>query len=223
MILTIPDFLTESEVQSLRDIAAEGKFIDGSTTGGRAGHAIKRNEQLQFTPDHLAVINKLIQAAIQRSAALQVFAWPRRVNTPLISRYGPGMEYGGHIDNPILFSRDGEPLRSDVSMTVFLSDPEDYDGGELDLDSPFGPQIVKLPAGHAFAYPTTMYHRVTPVTRGTRLAAVTWIQSLVKEPERRQILFDLAQARQAIQNNRPGAGKHLHQAFSNLLKLWSEV
>ena len=223
MILPIPNFLKESEVRSLRDIASTGQFVDGSTTGGRAGHAIKRNEQLQFTPDQLAAINKMIQGAIQRSAALQVFAWPRRVNTPLISRYGPGMEYGGHIDNPILFSRDGEPLRSDVSMTVFLSDPGDYDGGELDLETPFGPQIVKLPAGHAFAYPTTMYHRVTPVTRGTRLAAVTWIQSLVKEPERRQILYDLAQARQAVQENRPGGGKHLHQAFSNLVKLWSEV
>jgi PKHD-type hydroxylase len=133
------------------------------------------------------------------------------------------MEYGGHFDNPILFSRDGEPLRSDLSMTVFLSAPEDYDGGELDLDTPFGSRAIKLPAGHAFLYPTTMYHRVAPVIRGTRLAAVTWIQSLVKEPERRQILHDLAQARQAFQANRPQGGKHLHQAFSNLVKLWSEV
>ncbi len=156
-------------------------------------------------------------------AEVQFFAWPRRVNTPLISRYGTGMEYGGHFDIPIIFSRDGEPPRTDLSMTVFLSAPTDYDGGELDLDTAFGSQAFKLPAGHAFLYPTTMYHRVAPITRGTRLAAVTWIQSLIKEPERRQILYDLAQARQAIQANLPQGGKILPQAFSNLIKLWSEV
>ncbi len=122
-----------------------------------------------------------------------------------------------------MFGRDGEPLRTDLSMTVFLSDPEDYDGGDLDLETAIGSQRFKLPAGHAFVYSTTMYHRVAPVTRGIRLAAVTWIQSLVKEPERRHILWDLAQARQAYQANRPQGGKLLHQAFSNLIKLWSEV
>jgi PKHD-type hydroxylase len=223
MFLTVPDFLTESDVRTLRDVAAQGEFIDGKTTGGPAGENIKRNEQLKFTRDQVALINKIIQSAIQRSKDVQFFAWPRRVNTPLVSRYGSGMEYGGQFDNPIVFSRDGEPLRTDLSMTVFLSTPEDYDGGELDLDTPFGSQTFKLPAGHAFIYPTTMYHRVAPVTRGTRLAAVTWIQSLIKEPERRQIMSDLAQARQAIQANRPQGGKLLHQAFSNLLKLWSEV
>ncbi|MDX1418140.1 MAG: Fe2+-dependent dioxygenase [Candidatus Promineifilaceae bacterium] len=223
MILTVPEFLTDSEVQTLRDIAAHGQFIDGSATGGRAGRVIKRNEQLQFTDEAVGIINKMIQGAIQRNEDVQNFAWPRCVNTPLISRYAPGMEYGGHFDNPILFSRRGEPLRSDISMTVFLSVPGDYDGGELHLDTPFGSQKIKLPAGHAFLYPTTMYHRVTPVSKGIRLAAVTWIQSLIKEPDRRQILYDLARARQAFRDNRHQGGKHLHKAFSNLIKLWSEV
>jgi PKHD-type hydroxylase len=222
LFLTIPDFLTESEVQTLRKVAAQGWFIDGKTTGGPAGENIKRNEQLKFTRDHVALINKKIQRAIQRSTDVQFFAWPRRVNTPLISRYGVGMEYGGHFHNPILFSRDGEPLCTDLSLTVFLSAPENYAGGELDFETAFGSQSFKLPAGHAFIYSTTMYHRVTPVTRGTRLAAVAWIQSLITEPERRQILYDLAQARQAFQANRQG-GKYLHQAFSNLIKLWSGV
>ena len=168
MFLTIPDFLSESEVQTLCEVAAQGEFIDGKTTGGPAGENIKRNEQLKFTRDQVALINKMIQSAIQL-----FFAWPRRVNTPLIGRYGPGMEYGGHFDNPIIFSRDGEPLRTDLSMTVFLSAPEDYGGGDLDLETAFGSQTFNLPAGHAFIYSTTMYHRVTPVTRGTRLAAVT--------------------------------------------------
>ena len=223
MFLSVPDFLTESEVQALRDVAAQGEFVDGKTTGGTSGQNIKRNEQLQFTRDQVALINKFIQSAIQRNPEVQYFAWPRRINTPLISRYGPGMEYGGHFDNPIMFGRDGEPMRTDLSMTVFLSAPEDYDGGDLDLDTPFGSQTFKLPAGHAFIYPTTMYHRVAPVTRGTRLAAVTWIQSLIKEPDRRQILYDLARARQAFQNNQPQGGKIMQRALSNLIKLWSEV
>ena len=108
-------------------------------------------------------------------------------------------------------------------MTVFLSDPADYDGGELGLDTPLGARSFKLPAGHAFVYATTMYHRVARVTRGTRLAAVTWIQSLIKEPERRQILYDFAQARQTMKGNKAHGGKVFHQAFSNLVKLWSEV
>lgn len=120
MFLTIPDFLSESEVQTLCEVAAQGEFIDGKTTGGPAGENIKRNEQLKFTRDQVALINKMIQSEIQRSTDVQFFAWPRRINTPLIGRYGPGMEYGGHFGNPIIFSRDGEPLRTDLSMTVFL-------------------------------------------------------------------------------------------------------
>lgn len=223
MLLEVPDFLTESEVLTLRDLAAQGEFVDGKLTAGAAGERIKHNEELRLTRDQVALVNKTIQSAIQRSSAVQFYAWPRRVNTPLISRYGPGMAYGGHFDNPIIFSRDGEPLRTDLSMTVFLSDPADYDGGDLHLDSPLGSQTFKLPAGHAFVYATTMYHQVVPVTRGTRLAAVTWIQSLIKEPERRQILYDFAQARQAMKGDKPHGGRVFHQAFSNLVKLWSEV
>ena len=223
MFLSVPEFLTPPEVQALRDVAAQGTFVDGKASAGSAGEDIKCNEELKFTPDQVALVNKVLQSAIQRSKDVQFFAWPRRVQTPFISRYGTGMGYGGHFDNPIMFSRDGEPIRTDLSMTVFLSDPEDYDGGDLELDTAFGSQAFKLPAGHAFVYSTTLHHRVAPVTRGTRLAAVTWIQSLIKEPDRRQILWDLAQARQAIQTNRPQGGKRLHQAFSNLIKLWSEV
>ena len=223
MFLTVADFLTGPEVQSLRDVAAQGEFADGTVSAGSAGQDIKRNEELKFTPEQVALVNKMLQGAIQRNKDVQFFAWPRRVSTPFISRYGAGMEYGGHFDNPIMFSRDGEPLRTDLSMTVFLSDPEDYDGGDLELDTAAGSHSFKLPAGQAFVYSTTMYHRVMPVTRGTRLAAVTWIQSLVKEPDRRQILWDLARARQGLQANRPHSGKLLHQAFSNLIKLWSEV
>ena len=223
MLLRIPQLLNPDEVIGLCALAAQGEFVDGRVSAGQPLHGIKHNEQLKLAREQVRYLNETLQRAIERSRTLQFFAWPRRVNTPLISRYTPGMEYGTHIDNPILFSRDGDPLRSDLSMTVFLSEPDSYEGGELELQSPFGLQTVKMAAGDAVIYSTTMRHRVTPITRGTRLAAVTWIQSLVKEADRRQILFDLSEARQLIKEDPKEAADRLQQSFTNLLKMWSEV
>ena len=163
MLLRIPQLLNDDEVTVLRDLAARGTFIDGRETAGQPLHGVKSNEQLKFTRDQVKLVNETLKAAMGRSSMLQFFAWPRRVNTPLISRYTPGMEYGSHLDNPILFDREGEPMRSDLSVTVFLSDAESYDGGALSLETPFGPQTVKLAAGSAVVYATTLRHRVTPV------------------------------------------------------------
>ncbi len=160
---------------------------------------------------------------MQRNETFRFFAWPLRMNTPLISRYVPGMEYGSHLDNPIMFHRNNEPLRTDLSITVFLSDPESYDGGELSLETQFGEQTVKLSAGDAVVYATTLRHRVTPVTRGTRLAAVAWIQSMVKDHQQRQILFDMFQVRQAIRGTSAEAAEDLEKCFINLVKMWADV
>jgi PKHD-type hydroxylase len=223
MLLCIPRLFTEAEVEKLRAMAAQGEFADGRATAGPAGQEKKKNEQLSATREQVATLNQFVRQAIERNKMLQHFAWPKKVSTPILSRYTVGMEYGPHFDNPIMANRDGEPMRSDISLTMFLSDPESYDGGELSLETPFGNQAFKAPAGDAVIYATTVHHRVTPVTRGTRLVAVTWMQSLVKEPERRQILFDLAQAAQAIKDFPPGTGKQFHRGFSNLVKLWAEV
>ncbi len=225
MLLCVPRLFTEAEVETLRAMAAEGEFADGRASAGRAGQEIKVNEELRPTREQVTKLNGIVRQAIQRSQMLHHFAWPKKVSTPFISRYTVGMAYGLHFDNPIMTNRDGEPMRSDISMTAMLSDPESYDGGELSLTTPFGVQTYKPPAGDAVFYATTMQHQVLPVTRGTRLAAVTWIQSLVKEPDRRQILFDLARARQAMKDHPAGAeaGGYFHQGFSNLLKLWTEV
>ena len=227
MLLCVSRLFTETEVETLRAMASRGEFADGRITAGSGVQKVKFNEELKPTREEVTMLNQVVRQAIQRSQILHHFAWPKKVSTPFISRYIVGMEYGSHFDNPIMINRDGDPMRSDISMTAMLSDPESYDGGELSLDTPFGVQTYKPPAGDAAFYATTMQHRVTPVTRGTRLAAVTWIQSLVKEPERRQILFDLARAQQAVKDSpeaaATGAGSHLHQGFSNLLKLWAEV
>ena len=223
MLLRIPRLLNDDEITVLRDLATRGTFVDGRDTAGERLHEAKLNEQLKLTRDQATLLNETFKKAMGRNPTLQFFAWPRRVNTPMISRYTPGMEYGSHFDNPIMFDRQGEPMRPDLSVTVFLSDVKSYDGGALSLDTPFGTQTIRLAAGSAVVYATTMRHRVTPVTRGTRLAAVTWIQSLVKDHEKRQILFDLAQARQAISESSDQASELLGKGFTSLVKMWAEV
>jgi PKHD-type hydroxylase len=160
---------------------------------------------------------------MERNQAFQSFAWPRRLHVPRLSRYRVGMEYGAHIDNPIMGGAD--PIRTDLSMTLFLSDPTTYEGGELILETAFGEQSIKMPAGGAVVYSTAFLHRVAPVSRGERIALVTWIQSLVKSPDQRQILSDIAIARENLKRTGgdPAALTQLLKIQTNLLKMWSEV
>jgi PKHD-type hydroxylase len=223
MLQRIEQLLNPDETKALQHLAADGRFIDGRGSAGERVHEVKANEELERTREQTKVLVETLTPAVQRNETFRFFAWPLRMNTPLISRYVPGMEYGSHLDNPIMFHRNNEPLRTDLSITVFLSDPESYDGGELSLETQFGEQTVKLPAGDAVVYATTLRHRVTPVTRGTRLAAVAWIQSMVKDHQQRQILFDLFKVRQAIRETSAEAGEDLETSYMNLVKMWADV
>ncbi len=223
MLLRIPQILEPDEVRQLRGLAVQGRFVDGRATAAGRVADVKRNEELELTKEQVAQLNAILSQAVQRSETFRFFAWPRRMNTPLISRYVPGMEYGSHVDNPIMIRPNSDPLRTDLSMTVFLSDPEGYQGGELSLETPFGPQNVKLPAGDAVVYSTTMRHRVVPVSEGTRLAVVGWVQSMVSDDRKRQILFDLWRVRQTLKGTSDEAMSHLETSFVNLAKMWSET
>jgi PKHD-type hydroxylase len=133
---------------------------------------VKHNEQLEPTKEQATQLSAILSRAVQHNETFRSFAYPRRMIAPRISRYVPGLEYGSHLDDPIMVRSNEKPLRTDMSMTVVLSDPESYQGGELSLETPFGPQNAKLPAGDAVIYSTTMRHRVVQVTEGTRLAVV---------------------------------------------------
>ncbi len=167
-------------------------------------------------------VKAAVLAALKRNQTFQRAALPRTIRPPLISRYQAGMSYGLHVDDAMMGSRVKE--RSDISVTVFLSDPGDYEGGDLVMNSPFGAQEIKLPAGHAVVYPSSTLHKVAPVTRGERLAAVIWVQSQVRDPARREILYDVYRMRETLARIDPES-EEADLAFktsANLLRMWSE-
>ena len=182
--------LDRAEVHQVVSSLSNDLFVDGKKTASGRARDVKHNLQVERTGADITERDQIVLAALRRNEDFQTFAFPRRTLLPFFSRYEPGMEYGAHVDSAIMGSAN-EPVRSDLAATIFLSDPGSYEGGELVLELPIGEQEVKLEAGEAIVYPSTSIHRVAPVTRGVRLAAVSWIQSSVREERMRAILYDL--------------------------------
>ncbi len=223
MLKYIHGFLEPAAVKTLLSMAETGEMADGHLTTGELLKSAKKNLQLQPTNEQKQQIGAIITKAIERNSDFKNFALPKRVLPPMISRYEPGMEYGSHIDNPIMGGTDH--VRTDLSMTVFLSPPDSYDGGELAMETPWGEQEIKLLPGDAVVYATILRHRVKPVTRGARIAILTWMQSFVGDPLKREILHDLDIARRAVMAKDPDSEeyKRLLSASSSLFKMWAEV
>jgi PKHD-type hydroxylase len=215
--------LDQDELSRINAILSRQTFVDGKLTSSGPARAVKNNLQTERTGPEPTQADQIVLASLNRSQVLQTFAFARRIMMPLFNRYENGMEYGAHVDSAIM-GQGGEQIRTDFSMTIFLTDPADYDGGELALETSFGEQEVKLDAGEAVVYPSTTIHRVTPVTRGVRLAAVTWIQSGVRDERLRTILFDLNQAA----SHAAAKGDHdlsvtLSKSYNNLLRYAIEL
>ena len=226
MLLHIPQVLSAAELQGMRETLDAADWSDGKATAGYLSQAVKDNSQL---PEGSALARRLggvILDALDRNALFVSAALPLKVVPPLFNRYAGGQSYGGHIDGAVRPVA-GTPhrVRTDLSATLFLSAPEDYDGGELIVDGGFGQQRVKLPAGDMVLYPASAVHHVEPVTRGTRLAAFFWVQSMVREEARREILFALDTALQRLGRDVPGHASlvEIAGAYHNLLRLWSET
>ena len=223
MFLLIPDFLTEQEVRQLRAMTERVQFVDGSATSG--GMPDKHKNNLQYVPqgDDLRLVTQLITNGVGRSRAVQDGALIRRMMPPMISKYTEGMEYKSHLDTP--FMQHNGPLRAALSMTLFVSDPETYDGGALVLETDFGDQEVKLAAGGAVVYSTRLYHHVSPVTRGERVAVVTWMQSHIGDPAKRKVIGELWQAYDDMVEARgetSDEAKRLMHAVIELTRMWAE-
>jgi PKHD-type hydroxylase len=223
MFLPIPKILKDAEVKLLRERLAGANFADGAATAGKQARRVKQNEQIPRGSPLAKELGQVVLEALRRSGAFISATLPCRMTEPMFNRYGVGMHYGSHVDNAVMYQP--QPLRSDISVTLFLSSPDEYDGGELLIDEIAVRQKVKLDAGAALLYPTTSLHRVEPVTRGERLASIIWIQSLVRDPGQRRILFDLDRATQAVNKRDPDSaeGKLLSASYHNLLRMWAEA
>ena len=224
MLLRIPSVLDRSELDMVRRMLAGAPFVDGKLSAGQVAKRVKHNQEVDRRARELEQLNnlvmgKLVQHPVYRSAAL-----PLRVAAPYYARYTPGMQYGDHVDDPVM-GADGVLYRSDVSITIFLGDPAGYDGGELVINTPFGEQQVKLPAGDAVMYPSSSLHRVAEVTHGERLVAVTWLQSLVRDPARRELLHELNSVRERMLANTPETedAKLINKTYVNLVRMWGEL
>jgi len=169
-------------------------FVDGKVTAHGLAAEVKNNLQIPRTGPELGEADRILIAALQENHDFQRFAFPRRLTFPMYSRYDPGMEYGAHVDDAMMSSRNGDPVRSDFALTIFLSAAASYEGGELVIETSMGEEEIKLDAGEAVVYSAGAIHRVNPVTRGARLVAITWAQSIVRDEQVRAILRDLGEA-----------------------------
>jgi PKHD-type hydroxylase len=226
MLLAIPDVLTAQEVVHARQVLDQADWVDGKVTAGPQSALAKNNMQLPEEHPAARDLGEMILDALGRNALFISAALPSRVFPPLFNLYQGGQSFGTHVDNAIR-QVPGTPhrIRTDLSATLFLASPEEYDGGELVVEDTYGTHQVKLPAGHMVLYPSTSLHHVRPVTRGARLASFFWIQSMVRDDGHRTLLFDLDMAIQRLNQDlgEQNSTVPLTGVYHNLLRCWAEV
>lgn len=223
MLLQAQAVLNADELRRLKACTASARFDDGRVTAGVLSHQIKHNEQIVGDDAAMPEITRIVLAALKRNDAFRLATYPSQLHGLMVARYRPGMAYGLHVDEPLMGV--DRVFRSDLSLTLFLSDPADYDGGELELHTGAGSVAVKLAAGDLIAYSTGDLHQVRPVTRGERLVVVAWIQSFVRDEGIRAMLWDLAQARTQVlqREGRSTTFELLNKTHANLLRRFAEV
>lgn len=224
MLLHIPDILDHEQLRQLRAALDAADWTDGRETVGTQGAQVKRNRQLPDASPLRRQLGEVVLAALAKSPLFHAATLPLRTLPPRFNRYEGGGEYGMHVDGSVMTLPNGEQLRSDISCTLFLSEPDDYDGGELIVSDTYGEHEVKLSAGDAIIYPSSSLHRVQPVTRGARVAAFFWVQSLVRDDGRRRLLYELDASIQRLVAT--GADRdavlQLTGTYHNLLRQWAE-
>ncbi len=229
MLLHVPDILTPAEIRQAREILAHAAWSDGRITAGEQSARAKNNEQLPEASPETRELQALVLAGLERSPQFFSATLPKQISPPLFNRYGGSTnQFDNHVDSAVRYLRNGAGrVRTDISCTLFLSGPDEYDGGELVIENHGGPeQRVKLPAGHMVIYPGTTVHRVEAVTRGHRLASFFWIQSMVRSSEQRQLLFEMDAHLIALRTSigeTNGAVVGLTGTYHNLLRAWADV
>lgn len=227
MVICIPDILSKAEVREFRALMEQVDWESGLKTAGAQAAAVKQNRQLPVSSSLAQQLGDRILGALARNALFTSAALPLKILPPMFNRYGGGEHFGVHVDNAIRVVP-GTPIRirTDLSCTLFLAEPEEYEGGELVVEDHYGAQEVKLPAGHMVLYPSTSLHKVEPVTRGERIASFFWLQSMVRSDQNRSILFDLDQT---IQDMAASSGSddpsvvRLTGIYHNLIRTWADT
>jgi len=226
MIVHVPEVLGPADLKHFRAVLDAAEWVDGRVTAGHQSVRVKQNEQLPEDGAQARELGDRVVRALERNPLFITAALPLRVFPPLFNRYSLGMQFGTHVDNSIR-QIPGTPhrIRTDVSATLFLSEPDEYDGGELIVEDVYGPHSVKLPAGHMVLYPASSLHRVTEVTRGARVAAFFWVQSMVRDDGQRSLLFDLDLAIQQVRRelSEHAAVVSLTNCYHNLLRRFADM
>ncbi|MCP4767338.1 MAG: Fe2+-dependent dioxygenase [Gammaproteobacteria bacterium] len=223
MVVTIPDLLTAEQIEAVCSVVRQGQFIDGRLSAGKDASPQKNNLELSSDADRFEALNSVVMTALVQHPQYLQAAMPAKISAPIYARYLAGMEYGGHIDDPIMGAH-GSRYRSDISITVFLNSADEYEGGELCIDSSQGGNEYKLPAGYALLYPSTRYHAVNQVTAGERLVAITWVQSYIRSAEQREILLQLDQARASLASDIASPTyQKINLCYANLFRMWADA
>jgi PKHD-type hydroxylase len=226
MLLQVPDILTPEQVKEFREILSKADWVDGKVTAGHQSALVKNNTQLPENSAEAKELGEKILIALERNSTFISAALPLKVYPPLFNSYSGGQNFGTHIDNAIR-QVPGTPfrIRTDLSATLFLSDPLEYEGGELVVEDTYGLHKVKLPAGHMILYPASSLHYVTPVTKGARVASFFWIQSMVRDDTQRTLLFDLDTSIRTVLRDLPNheSSVHLTGIYHNLLRRWADA
>jgi PKHD-type hydroxylase len=225
MLLQIPDILTPEQVKEFREILKKANWLDGKVTTGHQSSLVKNNTQLPENSVESKELGEKILIALEGNSTFISAALPLKVYPPLFNRYSDGQNFGTHIDNAIR-QVPGTPfrIRADLSATLFLSNPSEYEGGELVIDDTYGLHKIKLPVGHMILYPASSLHYVTPVTKGARVASFFWMQSMVRDDAQRTLLFDLDNSIRAVLRDMPNheSSFHLTGIYHNLLRRWAD-
>ena len=225
MMVHIPKVLTPEQVARCREVMMQANWVDGNVTSGHQARKVKHNLQLPEESQAARELGEMVHKALYQNPLFMSAVLPQQVFPPLFNRYDAGMTFGSHVDNAIrAHSTLPVRIRTDVSATLFISAPEDYDGGELVVEDTYGSHSVKLPAGDMIVYPATSVHHVTPITRGSRIASFFWIQSLIRDVSRRALLFDLDTARRAMfaRDGKSAEFDLISKSLANLLRMWAE-
>ena len=224
MLIILPEVLKPEELKVANDLISQGGFEDGKNSAGQEAVRVKNNQELNANQQIVTPLNNLVMGKLINHPTYLAAALPMKIAAPYYASYTKGMSYGAHVDDPVM-GPVGQRYRSDLSITVFLNEPDQYEGGELVIQTTYGEQKTKLKAGDAVMYPSSSTHRVAEVTKGERIVAVTWLQSMVRDPAQRELLYNLHLAREELLATKTGeeVTERVSNSYVNLVRMWSDT